>query len=160
MRWRRAVIGLSSVGAASLGLISLYQVGIIKHLPEPEWPYLDAEKVDASAEAYQWLSSADAVLGIASYGTTMALAAMGDKSRAKNQPYIPLALAAKTALEVFNAVRLTRVQWTKRRAFCVWCLVAAGATFATVPFVMPGALEAFRNVNKRSGMRLLRRRVA
>jgi len=48
LRRRRAVIGLSSAGAASLRLISLYQTGIIKHLPEPSLPYLNAEKVDAS----------------------------------------------------------------------------------------------------------------
>jgi hypothetical protein len=155
VRRRRAVVGLSILGTASLGLIALYQMGIIQHLPEPELPYLDAEKVDASGEAYQWLSTPDAVLGIASYSTTMVLASMGDRNRAKNQPYIPLALAAKTALDVFNAVRLTSDQWTKHRAFCIWCLVAAGATFATVPFVIPEAVEAVRNV-KRSGMRSFR----
>ena len=154
IRRRRAIIALSSLGAASLGLIGLYQTGIIKHLPEPPLPYLDAEKVDASPEAYEWLSTPDAVLGVASFGVTMTLAAMGGPKRARKQPYIPIALAAKTALDVFNAARLTRDQWTKHRAFCVWCLVAAGTTFATVPFVIPEAFEAIRSVKKRSGMGL------
>jgi hypothetical protein len=77
MRRRRAVIGLSSLGATSLGLIAWYQTGIIKHLPEPPLRYLDAGEVDASPEAYEWLSPPDAVLGVASYGATMTLAAMG-----------------------------------------------------------------------------------
>ncbi|HVH87799.1 MAG TPA: vitamin K epoxide reductase family protein [Terriglobales bacterium] len=146
MRRRRAVVGLSSIGATSLGLIGLYQTGIIKHLPEPPLPHLDAEKVDASPEAYEWLSTPDAVLGVASYGATMTLAAMGGDDRAVKQPFIPIALAAKTALDVFNAARLTRDQWTKHRAFCIWCLIAAGATFASVPFVVPEAVEAVRNL--------------
>lgn len=146
MRRRRAVIGLSSLGAASLGLIGLYQTGIIKHLPEPPLPYLNAEKVDASPEAYEWLSTPDAFLGIGSFGATMTLAAMGGTDRATKQPFIPIALAGKAALDVFNAARLTRDQWTKHRAFCIWCLIAAGATFATVPFVIPEAVEAVRNL--------------
>ncbi len=157
MRRRRAVLGLSSLGAASLGLIGLYQTGIIKHVPEPPLPYLDAEKVDASPEAYEWLSTPDAILGVASFGATMILTSMGGPERAKKQPYIPLALAAKTALDVFNAVRLTRDQWTKHRAFCIWCLVAASATFASVPFVIAEAVEAARNVTKRPDMHLLRK---
>lgn len=32
---RRRVIGLSLVSVVSMGIISLYQTGIIKHLPEP-----------------------------------------------------------------------------------------------------------------------------
>jgi hypothetical protein len=44
-------------------------MGIIKRLPEPKLPYLDADRVDASSEAYEWLSTPDAILGIASYGT-------------------------------------------------------------------------------------------
>ncbi len=156
MRRRRAVISLSSLGAASLGLIALYQTGTIKHLPEPPLPYLNADKVDASPEAYEWLSTPDAVLGVASFGATMTLVAMGGTERARKQPYIPLALAAKTALDVFNAIRLTRDQWTKHRAFCIWCLVAAGATFASLPFVIPEACEAVRNVKKKPGMPSLR----
>ena len=146
MRRRRAVVALSSLGAASLGLIALYQTGIIKRLPEPKLPYLDAERVDASPEAYEWLSTPDAILGVTSFGVTMTLAAMGGRDRARKQPYIPLALAAKTVLDVFNAARLTRDQWTKHRAFCIWCLIAAGSTLASLPFVIPETAEASRNL--------------
>jgi hypothetical protein len=38
VRRRRAVVGLSTLGTASLGLIALYQMGIIKHLPESICP--------------------------------------------------------------------------------------------------------------------------
>ncbi len=146
MRRRRGVIALSMLGGAPLGLIALYQMGIIKSLPQPDWSYMDAEKVDASAEAYQRFSMPDAVLGIGSYAASMGLAAMGGSARAKSQPYIPLALAAKTGYDVYNAGRLTVDQWTKHRAFCIWCLVAAAATFATVPLVIPEARTALRNL--------------
>jgi hypothetical protein len=40
--------------------ISLYQLGIIKHIPEPPGAAFDADKVDASAAAYGRLSVGDA----------------------------------------------------------------------------------------------------
>ena len=38
--------------------------------------------------------------------------------------------------------RLTIDQWTKHRALCSWFLLAAGATFATVPLAIPEARAA------------------
>ncbi len=57
----------------------------------------DADKVDASEEAYSHLQMGDAFIGLGSYAATMGLAAMGAKDRAKAQPWIPLALAALTS---------------------------------------------------------------
>ncbi len=36
----------------SMGLISLYQLGIVKYLPDPPLPGFDSDKVDAAPEAY------------------------------------------------------------------------------------------------------------
>ena len=49
LRRRRGIVGLSMLASASMGLIALYQTGIIKHLPEPPLPMMNADKVDASA---------------------------------------------------------------------------------------------------------------
>jgi uncharacterized membrane protein len=129
-----------------MGIITLYQMGIIKHLPEPPLPYLNADKVDASAEAYAYFATPDGALGLLSYATTLVLAAMGGQERATEQPWIPLALMAKVAVDAAGAGKLTVDQWTKHRAFCSWCLLAAGATFATVPLVVPEARAAFRQI--------------
>ncbi len=146
---RRRTVGLSLAAAASMGLIVLYQTGIIKHLPEPPLPGFNADKVDAAPEAYKTLSMPDAALGLGSYATTLALAAMGGADRARKQPWIPLALTAKVAIDVSQASRLTLNQWTKQKAFCFWCLTASAATFATVPFVLSEAREAFRQLRNR-----------
>lgn len=150
LRRRRAVVGLSLVAVGSMGLISLYQMGIIKHLPEPPLPRLDADKVDASPEAYSRLATPDGFLGLGSYAMTMGLAAMGGQDRARTQPWIPLALAAKVAFDTSQAVRLTVDQTTKQPAFCFWCLLSALATFATVPLVIPEARAAIRQLTEGS----------
>jgi hypothetical protein len=87
---RRGIIGLAMVAAGSMGLITLYQVGLIKHLPEPPLPGLDADRVDASEEAYSRFSTPDGMLGLGNYAMTMGLAAMGGNDRAQKQPWIPL----------------------------------------------------------------------
>jgi hypothetical protein len=74
----------------------------------------------------------------------MALAAMGPSDRAKTQPWIPLALAAKIVFDAAQAGRLSINELTKQQAFCLWCLLTTGATLATVPLVIPEARTALR----------------
>jgi hypothetical protein len=143
LRRRRGVVGLALGSAAVMGLISLYQTGILRRLPEPPVPGLDAGKVNGSAEAYARLTTPDALLGLASYAATAALAAGGGgERRATERPWVPVALAAKVAFDAAVAARLTWVAGTKLRAFSFWSLLAAAMTFGMVPLVWPEARRA------------------
>lgn len=146
LRRRRAVVALSAVSITSMIVITLYQTGLIPHLPEPPLPNMDADKVDASPEAYAILRTPDAALGAASYAATLVLAAMEGKQRASETPLIPLMLAAKATGDAVMAAKLSVDQWTKHKAFCFWCLTAAAATFATVPLVLPEARVAWKTL--------------
>jgi uncharacterized membrane protein len=150
---RRGVVALATVAAGAMGVIALYQMGITRHLPEPPIPRLDADTVDASAEAYQMLRMPDAALGLLSYSTTIALASLGGADRGKRHPWIPLALAAKVGVDAVQAARLSVDQWRKHRAFCSWCLLAAAATFAAVPLVIPEARAVTRRNRHSVGLR-------
>jgi len=145
---RRQVAGLTLAAIGSLGVVSLYQLGFIDHVPEPPFPGLDADTVDASAEAYTILATPDAVLGIGSYAVTLGLVAMGSEERTAARPWLPVALALKVGFDAVVAAKLTRDQWTIHRAFCMWCLLAAGATFASVPLVVPEAQSALRSLGQ------------
>jgi uncharacterized membrane protein len=149
MSRRRGVIGLLLAAAGSMGLIALFQSGVIRHIPEPPLPALDADKVDASAEAFKRFEVGDAFLGFVSYGVTMTLAAMGPPDRVDRQPWIPLVLAGKIAFDVATAAKLSIDQWTKHKAFCFWCLVAGTATFATAPLATPEARTALARLSER-----------
>lgn len=145
LRERRRVVAFSLVAAGSMSLIASYQVGLIRRLPNPPLPYFDAEKVDASTEAYAKLETPDALLGLASYAVTACLAATGGMDRARTQPWLPLALAGKVLLfDTPMAIQLTISQWTKHRAFCAWCLLASALTLASVPAVVPEAVAAIK----------------
>ena len=143
---RRAAALLTLMGMASLAAISLYQMGIIKRLLEPSIPVLDAEEVNGSAEAYGILNTPDAVLGLGSYAATLGLIAIGGPNRARLQPWIPLALAAKSSLDSFQAGTLTGKSWCKFRAFSLYSLVTALCTFLVLPFVLPEARAAWKKL--------------
>ncbi len=146
LKRRRGIAALALTAAGSMGFISTYQLGLIEHLPDPPLPGFDSDKVDAAPEAYSRLSMPDAPLGLVSYAATLALAAMGGENRAEERPWIPLALLAKTIIDALQAGKLTVDQIKEHRALCFWCLLAACATFATVPLALPEAREALRNV--------------
>ncbi|GAC1391139.1 MAG: hypothetical protein NVS4B11_05470 [Ktedonobacteraceae bacterium] len=146
---RRGIVGLEMIAVSAMGLIALYQVGILKHLPELPLPFLDADRIDASAEAYSRFSTPDGILGLGNYAVTMGLAAMGGRDRDREQPWIPLALAAKVAFDTSQAIRLFFDQKTKYNAFCSWCLLAAATTLATVPLVIPETYATLRQLGRK-----------
>lgn len=90
LKHRRGIVGLSLFSAGVMGGIALYQMGILKKIPEPRWPKFNAEKVNGSAEAYSHFATPDALLGLVSYGLTACLAGAGAQSRWKTHLWIPL----------------------------------------------------------------------
>src|SRR5262249_26211077 len=146
LRRRRGIVGLSLLAAGCMQLIGLYQMGLIKRLPEPPLPGLDAETVNASDEAYCYLATPDAFLGLGSYAVTAILAAMGSGRRVQCQPWVPALMGAKVLVDAVQAGRLTWQQWAQYRVFCFWCVIAAAATFVSVPLAMPEASAAVQRL--------------
>lgn len=144
---RRWIVGLALYNIVAMGAISLYQMGIVKHVPEVHLPGEDADKINGSSQAYEILQTPDAVLAIGSYAATAALAAMGPPDRARTLPWAALGLGVKTLADAAFAVKLLIDQPTKYKAYCLWCVTGALATLAAVPLAWPetrAALEHLR----------------
>ena len=143
---RRGIVIASFVAMLCMMFISLFQLGIIKHLPEPPLPKMNADKVDSSGKAYNpmGLSLPDAFLGLVSYGITAMLAAYGGPLRYQTLAIIPLALGVKVLIDATQAARLSWDQWAVHQAFCFWCLIAALATFITVPLAAPEVIAVIK----------------
>jgi hypothetical protein len=141
---RRRTAVLQTVAAGTLAVVGLYQFGVLRSVPELPLPGLDADRVDASGEAYSVLRTPDASLGIASAGVSLVLAGMGSGRRHEEQPWIPLLLLAKSLVDAAGGLYLFAEQVTKHRRVCSWCTVSAGLLLATVPAVLPEARGAWR----------------
>ena len=141
---RRRAAALQLGAATTLGVVALYQFGIAPSVPEPRLPGLDADRVDASGEAYQVLKTPDAALGIASAGVSLVLAGMGSATRHQERPWIPLALFAKSLVDAAGGLYLFAEQITRHRRVCSWCTASAAFMLATVPAVRPEARAAWR----------------
>lgn len=143
---RRGIVATSLVASGAMGLITLYQMGLIDDLPDPPLPHMNASKVDGAAQAYARLNMPDAPIGLRSYATTLGLAAMGSKNRVEDRPWLPLLLAGKAAIDAVQASKLLVDQWRKHKAFCIWCMVAALATLIALPLALPEARAALQQV--------------
>lgn len=144
LRRRTAALSLGAMG--SLGMVCAYQFGLVEHLPEPRIRIFAADRVDASGEAYDLLTTPDAPLGMLGQAVTLVLAGMGNADRADERPWIPLVLAAKVSVDALSAVYLTLEQQSRHRRFCFWCVLAAAMNLATVPAVLPEASIALRRL--------------
>src|SRR5579875_2849976 len=96
---RRGIVGLSLFSSAILGGIALYQVGLLKRLPDPPLPAFDAGRINGSEAAYSHFETPDALLGLVSYAVTACLAAMGKEDRWKTAPALSLAMGVKMSLD-------------------------------------------------------------
>lgn len=143
---RRWIVGLSLFSGAVMGAIGLFQTGIIRGLPEPRWGRFNMKKVNGSAQAYSILKTPDALLGAMSYLVTACLAGASDPDRARTAPLVPAAMGLKLAADAALAAKLTADEWIRYRAFCFWCLLSAGATFAAAALGTPEVVAAGRTL--------------
>jgi len=147
---RRRTLALLQTGAvAALSVVGLYQFGVLRSVPEPPLPGLDADRVDASGEAYAVLRTPDSALAIANAGLSLVLAGMGGARRHAEQPWIPLAMFVKCVADAAGGVLLTAEQLTRHRRICSWCTVTAALLVSTVPVALPEARAAWRTLRGR-----------
>lgn len=142
---RRAVIGLSLLGIGAMTAVSLFQTGIVKHLPDPPIGGFDSDKVNSSDTAYA-LGVPDGTLSLASLAANIPLAAFGGENRAEEQPLIPLAIAAKSTVEAVVAGWYFYQMPTKEKAWCGYCILGAAANFGIAALTLKEAKRAWKNL--------------
>ena len=145
---RRWTLGLSLVGIAAGGLVSLYQMGILKRLPDYPSRFFDATKVDASEYGYKYLQAPDATYMMLTYAITAIIAATGGKDRARTLPVLPIALSVKTFSDILVNLYLAKEEWKYNKAFCGYCQSATLASLASFVLSLKETKDALRNKNE------------
>lgn len=146
---RRWIIGLSLPGVAAGQLVTMYETGIIRRLPNDRIGPIDSNKVNKSDYGYSRFGSPDAVPMIVNYGITAWLASAGGKNRAANHPTLPIALTAKAAVDLATTLKLGQEEWSENKKLCAYCQTATLASAVTLLLSLPETVAAFRKLTDR-----------
>lgn len=146
LRRRRWLVGLSFIGVSIGQVVGLYQMGILRRLPDPPAGPFASERVNAAPYAYKRLQVPDAFLMLGTYAVTAGLAAAGGRDRAEDQPWLPVAAAAKAAYDVAANLKLAREEWDDNKALCAYCQTASLISMASLLIALPEAGRAARRL--------------
>lgn len=145
LKWRRRVIGLSLFGISVTAVISLFQTGVVRHLPDPPIEGFDSEKVMSSDPAYMF-GNADATMALASAAMNLPIASFGGADRASQMPMVPIAASAKSAVDAAAAGWYFYDMATREKAWCIYCIFTAATFLGIFALTLPEAREAINNL--------------
>lgn len=148
LRRRRKIIGLSLLGMAAMGAVSLFQTGIIKHLPDPPIEGFDSDKVNSSDTAYG-LGVPDGTISFASLAANIPFAAFGGENRAEEMPLVPIAAATKATVEAVVALWYFYQMPTKEKAWCGYCIAGAICNVGIAALTLPEAGKALKALKEK-----------
>ena len=146
---RRKVIALSALGLVDFSVISLYQTGVIKHLPDPPHPVFDSDKINASEEAYQF-GAPDGPISAVAYASTMLLAAAGGSEKTGRKPAFDVALGATVAGNALGAIYYLFNMVFKQKKICPYCVAGAAINIASAIIIAPTVVESSRKLFTRA----------
>jgi uncharacterized membrane protein len=145
---RRASIGLSLIGMASMVPPALLQTGIVRHLPDPPIRGFDSDKVNLSRDAFPF-GLPDATLALMSFASNVPLAAAGGADRAERMPWLPLLAFGKAARDAAVAGWYFAKMPTKEKAWCAYCIAAFLANLGLLALALPEARQAWAALRRR-----------
>lgn len=131
---RRKIALLAAIGAVDFSIISLFQLGVIRKLPDIPTKLFDSNKVNASEKAYG-MHLPDGTSGVTMYGVTMMLSAIGGSSRTGRTPWATIALGTIVVGATVGALDYLYDMTFKQKKACAYCLLGAAVNFAMVPLV-------------------------
>jgi uncharacterized membrane protein len=121
---RRKIIFLAAMGLCDFALISLYQSGVIKKLPDLPLPYFDSNEVNASKKAYA-SGLPDGTSGALMYAVTMMLASYGgDRNSGREKIWDRLLMGAAAIGSVAGLQYLYDMAF-KQKKICMYCVGGA-----------------------------------
>jgi uncharacterized membrane protein len=145
---RRRLAVLAAMGLVDFAAISLYQLGVIRHLPDPPGRLFDSDAVNASRKAFA-TGIPGGTLGALLHASELVLLAASGTRETGRSPILDLLLGGAVVAGAGAAAHYLYDMAANEKRACVYCLVAAATAFAMIPLATPEV---------RSGIRALRAR--
>src|SRR3546814_13978507 len=124
---------------ASMGIVSLLQMGIVKHLPDPPTrrPHFHSDKVNSSNEAYGY-GMPDGPLTLAAHAANIVLAAAGPPERFHDRPWLPLLASMISGTQAAVAAQILLLTIPNvDMAWCPFCITDAPTHFPMFALPLP-----------------------
>lgn len=150
MERRRKVAGLAALGLVDFAVISLYQIGAIRHLPDLPGRLFDSDRVNASRRAYA-MGLPDGTTGAGLYALILMLASAGGTRETGRHPVLDFLLAGAVAAAAGGAAHYLYDMVRHQKRACVYCIAGAGLNFSMVRWVLPEAMAGIRWLLDRRG---------
>ncbi|MFN7132439.1 MAG: vitamin K epoxide reductase family protein, partial [Myxococcales bacterium] len=139
---RRRIATLAALSAADFAFLSLYQLGVLRRLPDLPGRLFDSNRVNVARKAYA-RGGPDAPIAAALNGLILALASFGGTQDTGRPRLADWLLGAAVVGGALASLDYFRDMVLAQQRICLSCVVAAGASFAMVPFAL-GELRARR----------------
>ncbi|HEY2854941.1 MAG TPA: vitamin K epoxide reductase family protein [Gemmatimonadaceae bacterium] len=144
-RQRQAIVVLSALGMANATIVSLRQLDVIRHLPDPPLRSFHADLVTTSPQSFVF-GIPDAPLALASLALNIPIALAGGHARAEEHPWLPLAGATKAMAEAGMAAWYFVQMPTRLNVWCAYCVLGAVVNVAIATLTVPEARRAVPHV--------------
>lgn len=129
---RRKIISLAALGLVDFTVISLYQTGVIRSLPDLPYKVFDSDSVNASKKAYA-SGLPDGTTGAMMYSLTMMLASFGGSKRSGRNPLFDKLLFGAVTASALAGVHYLYNMAFKQKKICPYCVTGALINLRMVP---------------------------
>lgn len=129
-RYRRLIAAQSALGLIDFSLISLFQLGFIKKMPDLPGEIFDTEKVNSSKDAVL-LGMPDGVISLGAYTATMLLATAATRFK-KQSRILDVAMGAVILGQAAGAAQYLYKMAFVQKKICIYCVAGAVINFASI----------------------------
>ncbi|MEX0647494.1 MAG: vitamin K epoxide reductase family protein [Balneolaceae bacterium] len=126
---RRNIALLSALGLIDFIPISLYQLGVIRHLPDLPAELFDSDFVNASKDA-QVAGMPDGSVSLLMYAANLVLITGAIKK--KNLNWVDYIIAGNVAGQAAGGAYYLYNMATKQKKICLYCLAGAAVNFISL----------------------------
>jgi|GEM_PF-457678 len=146
---RRRIALLSAIGAANMGVVSLFQLGVIRRLPDLPGEAFEANKVNASKSAYA-AGIPDGPVGMGLYALNVILAAAKGSHRTGRSPVYDLLLAGAVVGGAIGTAAYLYKLVSRQKKASPYSLAGAGLNLAMLPLALQEAREGWNALRNRN----------
>lgn len=140
---KRKLAVLASLGLLDFIIISLYQLGVIRKLPDVPVKGIDSNYVNASDEAYK-MGLPDGSVSATVYTIILVLIGVKGTKKSGREPVWDVLLGGAIAANAAGALDYLRVMIFKQKKICLYCVMGAVINLVMLKMFGGRALKALK----------------